>query len=65
MYILKEIERYVKWHIGNLADTILDYKDDDAKGNSEIIAGLSVEMECWLDILRIMIGEDTYMDYKD
>lgn len=65
MFRLKEIERYVKWQIENLTYTILDYEDDDAKGNAEIIAGLFEERECWKDILRIMIGEETYMDYKD
>lgn len=65
MYELKEIERYVKWQIENLTDTILDYEDDDVKGNVGIIVGLFEERECWRDILRIMIGEETYMDYKD
>lgn len=65
MYELKEIERYVKWQIENLTDTILDYEDDDVKGNVGIIVGLFEERECWRDILRIIIGEETYMDYKD
>lgn len=60
----KELEEYANWHIEHLTEDIVDYIDDDRKGNASIIGEFKEEREHWKDIIRIMNNEKTYIDYK-
>ena len=62
---LKEIKELADWHILHLSESILDYKDDDKEKNIYIILELKDQREQWRDILRIINGEETYIDYKN
>lgn len=62
---LKEINKLANWHINHLTDDILDYIDDDEIKNIDIINLLKEEREHWRDILRIINGGNTYIDYKN
>ena len=62
---LKEIKELTNYHIEHLTEEILDFIDDDREGNKDIIGSLKEERERWRDILRIMLGEETYIDYKN
>lgn len=61
----KELEEYANWHIEHLTEDIVDYIDDDRKGNASIIGEFKEEREHWKDIIRIMNNEKTYIDYKN
>lgn len=62
---LKEIKKIANWHINHLTEGILDYIDDDEIKNIDIINSLKEEREHWRDILRIINGGNTYIDYKN
>lgn len=62
---LKEIKKIAIWHINHLTEDILDYIDDDEIKNIYIIDSLKEEREHWRDILRIINGGNTYIDYKN
>lgn len=61
---LKEIQQLANWHIEHLTESILDLIDDGRERNKNIIGELKEQREQWRDILKIINGEDTYIDYK-
>lgn len=63
-YLLEEMSELAYWHIEHLTEEILDYIDDDKIKNKDIIGSLKEEREQWRDVLRIINGDDTYIDYR-
>jgi len=61
--LVEKIKAYANWHIEALTETIADYIDDDRIKNVDIINDFKEQREHWIDVLRILNNEKTYIDY--